>query len=172
MSHLNLIYLTYGSLRLNCVLLANCVPKYQISWGPYGPIFVIVYIAHTDSIRNFILKFTNIRLNLAYSLLLSGIDTCLNFIRFLFFYFFLFGSFGLSTKEPFTIMLCPPCVVIDVVLHRCHHLCTPPCGTGLYIETSYLVYLCTNVKYSVILTCIFKWYFSLICILPTKAKCQ
>ena len=59
----------------------------------------------------------------------------------------LFGSFGLSTKEPYTVMLCPSCVII---LHRCQHqcwhqhwhLCTPPPGTGLDIETSYLVHTC------------------------------
>ena len=38
---------------------------------------------------------------------------------------------------------------IGVILHQhqCWHLCTPPPGTGLYIETSYLVYLCTCVPH-------------------------
>ena len=68
----------------------------------------------------------------------------------------LFGSFGLSTKEPYTIMLCPSCVVVGIVLrwHRC--LCTPPPGIGLDIETLYLVYICppyVHIKYLVILTC-------------------
>ena len=57
------------------------------------------------------------------------------------------GSFGLSTKEPYTIMLCPSCViVIGVVLHQ-QHLCTLPPGTWLDIETSYLVYICTYVPH-------------------------
>ena len=46
----------------------------------------------------------------------------------------LFGSFGLSTKWPDTIMLCPSCViVIGIVLHwhQCCCLCTPPPGTWL-----------------------------------------
>ena len=47
----------------------------------------------------------------------------------------IFGAFGLSTKEPYTFML--------------RHLCTPLPGTGLDIETSYLVYICTYVpKYT------------------------
>ena len=52
------------------------------------------------------------------------------------------GSFGLSTKEPYTVMNCPSCVVI---LHHHWHLGTPPPGTGLDIETSYLVHICTYV---------------------------
>ena len=43
-----------------------------------------------------------------------------------------FGSFGLCTKEPRTIMN-----------YWRHHLCTPPPATGLDIETSYLVSMCT-----------------------------
>ena len=75
----------------------------------------------------------------------------------------IFGSFGLSTKEPYTIML-----VRRWHWHwHCCHLCTPPPGTGLDIETSYLVYICTfvpnicicpqymHIKYLVILTCSF-----------------
>ena len=54
-----------------------------------------------------------------------------------------FGSFGLLTKEPYTIMNCllslASCII--GVLH--HHLCTPPLGTGLDIETSILVDICT-----------------------------
>ena len=57
----------------------------------------------------------------------------------------LFGSFGLSTKEPYTIMNCP--IVHRHPWHQCWHhcLCKPPPGTGLGIETSYLVYICTYV---------------------------
>ena len=33
--------LTYGPLRLSCVFLDNYVPKYQMSSGPCGPIFLI-----------------------------------------------------------------------------------------------------------------------------------
>ena len=47
----------------------------------------------------------------------------------------LFGLFGLSTKEPYTIMLFP--------WHRHHHLCTPPSAIGLNIEASYLLHVCT-----------------------------
>ena len=50
----------------------------------------------------------------------------------------LIGSFGLSTKEPCTIMYCP----LSLSNHH-HHPCTPPPGTGLDIEISYLVYICT-----------------------------
>ena len=66
----------------------------------------------------------------------------------------IFGSFGLSTKEPYTVMLCPSCVVV-LCWHRHWHLCTPPPGTGLDIETSYLVHICPpfmHIKYLVILT--------------------
>ena len=56
----------------------------------------------------------------------------------------LFGSFSLSTKEPYTIMNCPSCVILHH-WHQCHRLCIPPPGTGLDIETSYLVYICTYV---------------------------
>ena len=31
--------MTYGPLRLSCVFLTNYVSKYQMSSGPYGPIF-------------------------------------------------------------------------------------------------------------------------------------
>ena len=60
-----------------------------------------------------------------------------------------FGSFGLSTKEPYTIMLCPSCVII---LHHCwhwcwHHLYTPTLATGLDMEASYLVHFCTYVHH-------------------------
>ena len=63
-----------------------------------------------------------------------------------------------------------------IVMCRCwHRTCAHlPFGTGLDIETSYLVYICTHlcpsyvhIKYLVILTCSFKWqtcwYFSLTC---------
>ena len=42
-----------------------------------------------------------------------------------------------------------PIGVIGVILHQhwCHHLCTPPPGTWLDIEASYLVYLCTYVPH-------------------------
>ena len=64
----------------------------------------------------------------------------------------LFGSFGLLTKEPYTVMLCLLCII---VLHRhwCQcwcwhwHLCTPPPGTGLDVETSYLVHICAYVPH-------------------------
>ena len=42
-------------------------------------------------------------------------------------------------------------VIIGIILHQCwcqHHcLCTPPPGTWLDIETSYLVYICTYVPH-------------------------
>ena len=47
-------------------------------------------------------------------------------------------------------MLCPSCVIIiGVILHRrwCCHLGTPPPGTLLDIETSYLVHICTYVPH-------------------------
>ena len=38
------------------------------------------------------------------------------------------GSFGLSTKEPYTIMNCPSCIVIIgiILCQHWHRLCTPP----------------------------------------------
>ena len=82
-----------------------------------------------------------------------------------------FGSFGLSTKEPYTIMNCRSFVVIGIVLHQRwhhHHLCTPPPGTWLDIEASYLVYLCTCAQQifndsDVVFKWQPFWYFSLIC---------
>ena len=68
----------------------------------------------------------------------------------------LFGSFGLSTKEPYTILNCHR----HWRRHWCH-LCTPPPGTGLNKETLYLVYMCTYISHIctsniyVILTCNF-----------------
>ena len=59
-----------------------------------------------------------------------------------------FGSFGLSTKEPYTIMNCPSCVILHHWhRHWCRCLCTPPPGTGLDIETSYLIHVCTCVPH-------------------------
>ena len=57
-----------------------------------------------------------------------------------------FGSFGLSTKEPYTIMLRPTCAII---LHRWHqnHMCSPPSGIVLDIETSYWVHMCTYIPH-------------------------
>ena len=45
----------------------------------------------------------------------------------------IFGSFGLSTKELYTIINCPSCVIIGV------GVCIPPPGTELNIETSYFM---------------------------------
>ena len=51
-----------------------------------------------------------------------------------------FGSFGLSTKGPYTIMLCLLCIiVVGIGIVICAHL---PLAHG-YTETSYLVYICT-----------------------------
>ena len=57
---------------------------------------------------------------------------------------FLFGSFGLSTKKLYTIILCPSSLelVSSLVLALSVH--TPP-GTGLDIETSYLLHMCTYI---------------------------
>ena len=88
------------------------------------------------------------------------------------------GSFGLSAREAYTIMLCPSwAIIVGVVLHRCwhrhcHHLCTPPqhmvrhrnfiFGIHMHICPLYV-----HIEYLMILTCSFKWqpfwYFSLIC---------
>ena len=54
-----------------------------------------------------------------------------------------FGSFGLSTKEPYTIMLCPLSLASLSLVSSVH---TSP-STGLDIETSYFVYICTNVAH-------------------------
>ena len=63
-------------------------------------------------------------------------------------YTVLFGSFSLSTKEPYTIMNCPSCIVLRRWCQHWHqHLCTPPPGTGLDIETSYLVHICTYIPH-------------------------
>ena len=51
-----------------------------------------------------------------------------------------FGSFGLSTKEPYTIMHCPLLASASSSVH------TSP-ATWLDIETSYLVYICTYVPH-------------------------
>ena len=56
---------------------------------------------------------------------------------------FVFGSFSLSTKEPYIIMLCPLCVILRRLpaasasaLSSVH---SPPITTGLIVETSYLI---------------------------------
>ena len=56
----------------------------------------------------------------------------------------LVGSFGLSTKVHYTIMFCLSCIVVALLgcWHWCH-LCTPPLATGLDIDVSYLVHICT-----------------------------
>ena len=60
----------------------------------------------------------------------------------------IFGSFGLSIIEPDTIMLCQSCVVIlHCRQHRQHQLHAPFLATGLNIQTSYLVHMCTYVLY-------------------------
>ena len=65
----------------------------------------------------------------------------------------LFGSFGLSTKEPYTIMLC----LLSLALLALHHLCTPPSAIGLDIELHIWynfvhIYPIMLIKYLVILT--------------------
>ena len=55
---------------------------------------------------------------------------------------YVFGSFGLSIKEPYTIMLCPSLALLAL---SCVVVCAPPPGTWLDIETSYLVHLRTYV---------------------------
>ena len=78
----------------------------------------------------------------------------LNWLRRVFQYSF-FGSFPLSTKEPYAIMLCPfasSSLVSSV---------QPLLATGLNRETSDLVYMCIyappppykHIKYLVIITC-------------------
>ena len=78
-----------------------------------------------------------------------------------------FGSFGLSTKEPYTIIICLSCIGIGVGI--CAHLPWYRVrhknfifGTNMHICPPYM-----HIKYLVILTCSFKWqpfwYFSLIC---------
>ena len=62
----------------------------------------------------------------------------------------IFGSFGLSTKEPYTIMNCPSCIILHCwCWHQCwcQCLCTPPLGTGLDTEMSYLVHIWTYVPH-------------------------
>ena len=61
-------------------------------------------------------------------------------------YIWVFGSFGFSTKEPLYNHALSV-VVVGVILCWCQHcrLCTPPPGTWLDIETSYLVHMCTYV---------------------------
>ena len=97
------------------------------------------------------------------------------FAMFFFFFFGIFGSFGLSTKEPYTIMLCPSSlalvlsVLVSLASSSVH---TSPChrirlrnyifGIHTHICPPY-----KHIKYLVIMTCIFKWqpfwYFCLIC---------
>ena len=58
------------------------------------------------------------------------------------------GTFGLSTKALYNHAL--SIVVIGIILHwhwHRRHLCTPPPGTWLDIETSYLVHICTYVPH-------------------------
>ena len=56
-----------------------------------------------------------------------------------------FGSFGLSTKEPYTIMLCSPCIIVPHHQWWQHCLCTPLLATGLDTEILNLVWLCRAV---------------------------
>ena len=51
-----------------------------------------------------------------------------------------FGSFGLSTKESSTIMLCATSLLVS--FGGVGIVCKPLLATGLNIETSCLVYLC------------------------------
>ena len=86
-----------------------------------------------------------------------------------------FGSFGLSTKEPYTIMLCPSSLALVSSLALSSlalSVHTSPChrvrhrnfifGIHMHICPPYV-----HIKYVVILTCSFKWqpfwYFSLTC---------
>ena len=52
--------------------------------------------------------------------------------------YLLFGAFDLSTKEPFTVMLCPSCIVLHCHHHH-GHLCTALLPTALDLKTLYLV---------------------------------
>ena len=52
----------------------------------------------------------------------------------------LFGSFGLSTKEPKTILLFPSCIVLRHHFWCRHRLCTPLLATGSNIETSHQIF--------------------------------
>ena len=81
-------------------------------------------------------------------------------------HFGIFGSFGLSTKEPYTIMLCRWChwhasSVHTSPSHKVRHR-NFIFGTHIHICPPYM-----HIKYLVILACIFNWqpfwYFSLIC---------
>ena len=57
----------HGPLRLSCVLLANYVPKYQMSSGPCGPIFIFIFgtaqvllsTQHVLQVTNLIFDFGN-----------------------------------------------------------------------------------------------------------------
>ena len=60
--------------------------------------------------------------------------------------FFNFGPFGLSTKDPHTIMLY---AWFGSFIVHCRHLCIPLLAAGLNIETFYLV---TRIKDLVVLT--------------------
>ena len=51
-----------------------------------------------------------------------------------------FWLIWLSTKEPYTIMNELSIVVISIIIGI---ICTPPPGTGLDVETSYFVNICT-----------------------------
>ena len=50
---------------------------------------------------------------------------------------YVFGSFGFSAKEPYTIVHC-----LSSLLSMSSSV-QSPLGTGLGMETSYLVYMCT-----------------------------
>ena len=76
---------------------------------------------------------------------------------------YVFGTFGLSTKEPYTIMLCLSCVVISIIVGIVWvHLLARGLNTETFIFDTQM-----HIKYLVILTCSFKWqpfwYFSLFC---------